>query len=144
MRPNLVGGLLVVVGLGAALSALTPVVAQAPPTQAAAQATTLDRLMRQKLDRSQQVLAAMVTSNWAELERQSQALAQITKDPVWMVLRTPEYTRYSDTFVRSSEELVDAAKRKDLDEAPLAYVSLTLSCLQCHRYVARARIAGGR
>jgi hypothetical protein len=108
-----------------------------------AQTTALDRLMRQKLEQSQAILAAVVTSNWADLERRSEALVRITNDPAWMVLKTPEYTKQSQGFLRAAQDLVDAAKRRDLDEAPRAYVSLTLSCVQCHRYVARARIAGG-
>ena len=36
---------------------------------------------------------------------------------------------------------VEAASRRDLEAAPLAYVTLTMRCVQCHRYAARARIA---
>jgi cytochrome c556 len=108
---------------------------------ASAQTVVLKRLMQQKLDHSQVILAAVTMSNWAEMERQSEALSQITRDPAWMVLNTPEYARRSQAFVRAAEDLVDAARRRDLDAAPLAYVSMTLSCVQCHRYVARARIA---
>jgi len=106
-----------------------------------AQTTALARLMRQKLDHAQALLAAVTTSNWQQLEQHSEALVQITNDPAWIVLRTPEYTRQSQAFLRATEEMVDAAKRRDPDAAPLAYVSLTLSCVQCHRYVARARVA---
>jgi cytochrome c556 len=108
---------------------------------ASAQTTALGRLMRQKLELSQGILAAVVTSNWTELERRSQALAQVTNDPAWTVLRTPEYSKQSQAFLRAAQDLLAAAKRRDLDATPLAYVSLTLSCVQCHRYVARARIA---
>jgi hypothetical protein len=106
-----------------------------------AQTTALNRVMRQKLELSQGMLAAVVTSNWADLERRSEALARITNDPAWMVLNSPEYAKQSQAFLRATQDLVDAAKRRDLEAAPLAYVSLTLSCVQCHRYVARARIA---
>ncbi len=106
-----------------------------------AQTTALNRVMRQKLEQSQGMLAAVVTSNWADLERRSEALVRITSDPAWAVLKTPEYARQSQAFLHAAQDLVDAAKRRDLDAAPAAYVSLTLSCVQCHRYVARARIA---
>ena len=98
--------------------------------------------MRNKLADAQGVLAAVVTSNWAELERRSKALAAATDDPAWQVLKTPEYTRQSEAFVRAANDLVDAAARRDQEGAPLAYVALTMRCVQCHRYVARARIAG--
>jgi len=106
------------------------------------QTTALNRVMRNKLADAQGVLAAVVTSNWAELERRSKALAAATDDPAWLVLKTPEYTRQSEAFVRAANDLVDAAARRDQEAAPLAYVALTMRCVQCHRYVARARIAG--
>jgi hypothetical protein len=112
-------------------------------SNSSAQTTALNRLMRQKLEQSQGMLAAVVTSNWADLERRSEALIRITNDPAWMVLNSPEYARQSQAFLRATQDLIDAAKRRDLDAAPPAYVSLTLSCVQCHRYVARARIAAG-
>ena len=108
---------------------------------ASAQTVALKRLMQQKLEHSQSILAAVTTSNWGEMQRQSEALIQVTKDPAWMVMNTPEYARQSQAFIRAAEDLLDAARRRDLDAAPLAYVSMTLSCVQCHRYVARARIA---
>lgn len=108
---------------------------------ASAQTVALKRLMQQKLGHSQGILAAVATSNWGEMQQQSEALLQVTRDPAWMVMNTPEYAQHSQTFVRAAEDLLDAARRRDLEAAPLAYVSMTLSCVQCHRYVARARIA---
>ena len=32
------------------------------------------------------------------------------------------------------------AKTRDLEKAPSAYTSMTLGCVRCHRYVARARV----
>jgi hypothetical protein len=107
-----------------------------------AQSVALKRVMQQKLGHSQLILAAVVTSNWSEMERQSRSLLDLTNDPAWMVLKTPEYAKQSQAFVRAAEDLVDAARRKDGDAAPLAYVSMTLACVQCHRYVARSRVAG--
>jgi len=107
-----------------------------------AQTVALNRVMRQKLADAQGVLAAVVTSNWAELERRSKELAAATNDPAWLVLKTPEYSRQSEAFVRAANDLLDAAARRDQEGAPLAYVALTMRCVQCHRYVARARIAG--
>ena len=106
------------------------------------QTTALNRVMRNKLADAQGVLAAVVTSNWAELERRSKALTAATDDPAWLVLKTPEYTRQSEAFVRAANDLVDAAARRDQEAAPLAYVALTMRCVQCHREVARARLAG--
>lgn len=40
-----------------------------------------------------------------------------------------------------SKAVDDCIESRVADGAPLAYVALTMRCVQCHRYVARARIA---
>lgn len=107
----------------------------------ATQALSLRRVMREKLDHSQHMLEAVVTSDWAALERHTRALQELTKDPGWSVLKTAEYSRHTASFVNAAQDLVEAAQEHDLDAAPLAYTSLTLTCVQCHRYVARSRVA---
>jgi hypothetical protein len=97
--------------------------------------------MQEKLEHSQQILSAVVTSNWVNLERHGLELLRLTEDPAWTAFTTPEYARYSGAFLQAVEDLVEAARRRDLETAPVAYVSLTMSCVQCHRHVGRARLA---
>jgi hypothetical protein len=108
------------------------------------QTVRLNKVMRAKLDHSQRILEAVVTSNWAQLDRESRALAQSTKDPAWTVLDTPEYRRHTAVFVRAIDDLVEAAKLRDLEAASLGFISLSTSCVSCHRYRARARIVTER
>jgi hypothetical protein len=108
---------------------------------ATAQTARFERLMRDKLAYSQSALGAVVTSNWAVLELDVQRLTQVTNDFDWMVLRTPEYERFSSEFVASLERLGDAAAARSLDDAGIAYADLTTRCVNCHRYVSRARLA---
>jgi hypothetical protein len=105
------------------------------------QGRALDRLMHKKLVTSQKILEAVVTSDWISLEEQSRDLEALTNDPAWMVLRKPEYGRHSDVFRAAVRALHDAAAKRDLEATPRAYISLTLSCVECHRYLARNRIA---
>ena len=109
-----------------------------------AQTVALNRVMRQKLVDAQSVLAAVVTSNWRELDRSSKALIKATEDPAWLVLQSPEYTKQSQAFVFALNDLAEAAARRDAEAAPLAYAAMTMRCVQCHRFVARSRIAGAR
>jgi hypothetical protein len=102
----------------------------------------LSRVMRQKLQQSQGLLAALVTSNWDDLERRSRELEGLTRDPAWAVMNTPEYSRQAAAFLRATQDLIDASERRDQEGAPLAYVSLTLTCVRCHQTVARRRLAG--
>lgn len=111
---------------------------------ALSQTVRLNQVMRVKLQRSQQVLEAVVTSNWLLLDRETRALATVTRDPAWSVLESPEYVRHSAAFLRATDDLIEAARLRDLEAASLGFVALSTSCVSCHRYLARARIVGGR
>jgi hypothetical protein len=110
-------------------------------TEMSSQSVRLKQVMRQKLTTSEKLLEAVVTSNWAELASRGRALERLTTDPAWTVLQFPEYGRHSATFVRATQDLIEAADKHDAEAMPLAYVSLTLSCVRCHQYVARTRLA---
>ena len=56
-----------------------------------AQTPATGRVMREKLGHSQKILEAILTSNFALLERESTALAKATDAPAWTVLKGPEY-----------------------------------------------------
>jgi hypothetical protein len=106
-----------------------------------AQGPELGNVMRQKLVRAQKILEAVVTSDWGTLETQTRELERLTRDPRWMVLKYPEYARHSSAFVAAVQDLSRAAAQRDLEKTPQAYIAVTLKCVECHRYLARARIA---
>jgi len=99
------------------------------------------RVMREKLGHSQKILEAILTSNFALLERESMALAKATESPAWMVLKGPEYMKQSDAFLKALRELTDAAKAHDLDAAAQRYNALTTTCFGCHRSMKDRRLA---
>jgi hypothetical protein len=106
-----------------------------------AQTPATGRVMREKLGHSQKILEAILTSNFALLERESTALAKATDAPAWTVLKGPEYMKQSDAFLRALRELTDAAKARDLDTAAQRYNALTTTCFGCHRAMKDRRLA---
>jgi hypothetical protein len=111
-------------------------------TTAADQAPSLSSVMRTKLARSQAILAAVVKSDWAALDRESRALAIVVREPVWVAsLTEPEYLRQSDAFNRALQDLIEASAKRDLEAAGNAQVMLTASCVRCHLHMTRRRIA---
>ncbi len=106
-----------------------------------AQGPELSSVMHQKLVHAQKILEAVVTSNWVSLETHSRELEQLTNDPRWTALKYPEYVRHSGAFIRAVQALHTAAAQRDLEKSPRAYIEVTLQCVECHRYLARARIA---
>ena len=106
------------------------------------QAPQLNRVMRAKLGHSQAILGAVVTSDWALLDKQSRALAMAVRDPAWgFALTEPEYLRQSDAFSRALQDLIEASARRDLESAANAQIALTSSCVRCHMHMTRRRIA---
>ena len=110
-------------------------------TAAPRQGPQINSVMREKLGHAQKILEAVVTSDWVGLETQSRELERLTHDPRWTVLKYPEYAQHSAAFVRAVQDLHQAAVQRDLEKTPQAYVAVTLKCVECHRYLARARIA---
>jgi hypothetical protein len=109
--------------------------------QMTAQGPAVDRVMQKKLAVTQQILEAVVTSRWSDLEARSRDLEDLTNDPAWRVLTAPEYATHSHRFRLAVRALHDAAAKRDLEATPKAYIDVTLSCVECHRYLARNRIA---
>ena len=106
------------------------------------QGPQLSRVMRAKLGHLQAILGAVVTSNWAVLDRESRALALVVRDPAWgTALIQPEYLRQSDAFQRALQDLIEASAKRNLESAADAQIALTSSCVRCHVDMTRRRIA---
>ena len=73
-----------------------------------------------------------------------QQLALLAQDANWRVFQTPEYRHHSADFQRIAGDLTKAAKARNGDAAALAYVQLTMSCVNCHKYVRSVRMASAK
>ena len=96
--------------------------------------------MREKLEQSQKVLGALVTEDYFTLERISERLSAMTQEATWQAFQNPDYTQFSANFRSQANALAKAAKEKNIDAATLAYVRMTMSCVDCHKSV-RGRLA---
>jgi cytochrome c556 len=104
------------------------------PNQAAA-------FMRLKLDHSQKVLEGLALEDFELVAKHSQQISLLTEDETWKVFQTLEYRHHSAEFQRITNELTKQAQKKNLDGAALAYVQMTMSCVNCHKYVRGVRMA---
>ena len=111
---------------------------------AGAQTRQTQRVMREKLAESSQLLAAVVTSNWSALDKHARALQALTDDPGWDVMRLPEFAKQTVAFQKANMTLIDAAGTRDQRMAVTAYNGVVAACVECHRYVARARVVQAR
>jgi hypothetical protein len=113
---------------------------QAAPSQAQ-EVDNVSKFMRAKLLHSQQVLEALTTEDFEAIAKHSQEMSLLSQAATWQVLQTPEYRVRSTEFRRAADALTEAAKKKNLEGAALAYVETTLQCVHCHKYVRRVRQA---
>lgn len=113
-------------------------------TTGSAQLPRLSELMQQKLEHSQELLAAVVLGNHVGVERYANELMLISEASTWSPLQTPEYLHYASAFRESTETLIEEANARNLDGVALAYMEVTLTCVQCHKHVRGARLADSR
>ena len=106
-----------------------------------AQTARTGRLMQEKLTHAQRILAALTTSDYALLQKETQALQRITQSPQWNELMTSELRPHATGFVKALGDLAAAAERRDYDAAGAGYGALTAACISCHKHVMRSRIA---
>ena len=95
--------------------------------------------MKAKLLHSEKVLEGLATEDFDLIVKHSQAISLLCEDELWSVINTPEYLERSKEFRRSVNAITEAGRKKNLEAAALAYVNTTLSCINCHKYVRKAR-----
>jgi cytochrome c556 len=121
---------IVMIGIGVALCG-----GAEPPNQ-------VREFMRRKLTHSEQVLEGLATEDFKSIAQHAQQLSLLSQATTWQVLQTADYLDHSSEFRRAADRLTEAARKKNLDGAALAYVDMTMSCINCHKYVRETRAAG--
>lgn len=95
----------------------------------------LQEFMRRKLDLSQSVLEGLVTEDFDKIDKGAVALLVLSKAEEWQVSNDMLYRQHSNEFQRAIKQLEKGAKDKNIDGASLAFVQMTMNCIECHRFV---------
>ena len=96
-----------------------------------------DVIMEKKLECAQELFAAVTTGDFEEINRQSQKLRLLSQEAGWNRLQTPEYMRLSEDFRGTTSQLEAAAADRNLDAVGLAFVKLSITCIDCHRHTSK-------
>jgi len=107
----------------------------------AEQPNKVSKFMRAKLGHSQKILEGLATDDLEMVAENAQDLSLLSLEAGWQVLQTEDYQQQSREFRRATDALKSAAKKKNLDGAALAYVDVTMKCINCHKYVRGTRMA---
>jgi hypothetical protein len=103
---------------------------------------TLATAMREKLIHAQSLLGALVTTDFATINRSANALGRISETEIlsWEVGAQPEYRKQAMLFVHAVQRLREVAHNRDMDAAGAAYTDLVSSCTRCHTHVRKSRL----
>ena len=97
--------------------------------------------MRGKLDAAEDVLEGLVTDDFSLIEQGSDRMKIMSQRAEWNVFTTPSYRQHSGEFRRAADRLTQAAKSEKLEAASLAYLQVTLACINCHKTMRGAKVA---
>lgn len=110
----------------------------APPVKdaggPAAKQVALKVFMRKKLVSSQHVLEGLALEDFDLIAKGAKELMATSAAAEFTVINDPLYAEHADEFRRIIGKLDRAAKNRSIDAATLAYVDMTLSCVECHKY----------
>ena len=111
------------------------------PSPARADATTIttvQSMMRQKLEASHAILDALALGDIARIEQNAEQLARLSKVTTWYRQDVPDFVYYAKSFQNSADYLAEQAKTKNLEGVAMGYIRVVLGCLQCHNSVRAA------
>jgi hypothetical protein len=94
--------------------------------------------MRQKLEHSKQILEGLTVEDYdliAGNAKKLKVLSEAAQFAEPAPIDEKQYESYLLDFRRSVDDLSKQARGKDLEGAALAYLKLTLNCIECHKFV---------
>jgi hypothetical protein len=109
-----------------------------PPLQTATR-EPVKSLMKAKAGYAHRLLDAVVLGELDTVRDQAFRLKAVAETGDWNVMKTPEYVRESEAFVRAADRLQQSAASENVEAVALSYVEVTLSCVRCHQHVSFRR-----
>ena len=91
--------------------------------------------MRKKLEYSEKILGGLAAADFDTIGKTARTMNALTHMEKWVRGTSPEYRTQLQLFEHANEQLIRTADKESLDGAALAYVQLTLSCVNCHKIV---------
>lgn len=115
--------------------------AQDKKKQEEKQEPILAQFMRKKLGGSNKVLKGLMTDDFNQIEEGADALMKMSLAEEWRVSKDPSYARFSLSYQDTVRKLKTKAKKGNIDGAALAWMDVTMSCIECHEWVRNVMIA---
>lgn len=101
----------------------------------------LSKFMRQKMQATNDIMEGLLLEDPKLINTAAKKLKEMSDAEHWRVSNDMMYRHHSEDFRSSVDKLIVASKGQSIDRAALAWFDVTLSCIDCHRFVRTVLIA---
>ncbi|QDT44692.1 hypothetical protein Pan241w_48070 [Gimesia alba] len=98
----------------------------------------VSKFMQAKLDSSKDVLEGLVTEDFDLIEKGTKKMIEMSNATEWQVVEGPIFAQQSAEFRNAAKEVMNYAKKKNVDGASLSYLHLTMTCIACHKQIKKS------
>lgn len=91
--------------------------------------------MKKKLEYSENVIEALATGDFDKLAENARSMTQLNAIEEFVRGRDETYRHELHAFEHASRQLLQQAEKENIEGATLAYMELTLSCVNCHKHL---------
>ena len=106
-----------------------------PPVRGAEEEEKMSFWMKKKLEYTEGVLVGLTSEDYEAIGKNARSMNALGYFEKWVRAGSNEYRSQLKIFQNANERLIRMADEENLDGAVLAYVQLTLSCVNCHKLV---------
>jgi len=91
--------------------------------------------MQKKLEYAQNVLSGLATEDFEAIGKNARTMKTLGVLEKWVHAKSDAYRTQLKIFDYANDELIRQADEENVDGCGVAYMQLTLSCINCHRVV---------
>ena len=94
-----------------------------------------DTWMTKKLDYSKDVLGSLAMADFSKIAKHARKIDELSELEEWVHASNPDYQLQLKVFRAATKDLIDEADVSNIDGAALAFVQMSMSCVNCHKVV---------
>ncbi len=91
--------------------------------------------MQKKLQYSTAILAGLTSEDFEQIAKNAHSMNALGHLEKWVRAGSSDYGSQLKIFEFANKQLIEMANDENLDGAAIAFVQLTLSCVNCHKVV---------
>jgi hypothetical protein len=91
--------------------------------------------MKKKFEYAEKVLEGIAKADFPEIEANARSMSALSSIEEFVRGRDETYAHHFKAFDHATKALMRHSQDENLDGAALAYMELTLSCVNCHKHL---------